>query len=225
MKILLAEDERELSRALEAVLKLNHYSVDSVYDGEDALCYLENGEYDGVIMDIMMPKMDGLTVLKRIRKQGNSVPVLILTAKAELDDKIEGLDCGADDYLTKPFATKELLARIRAMMRRREATISTNLIFEDLQMSDVSFKIGCNGRQLYLANKEYQMMEMFMMNPRCILSTDQFIESIWGYESDVDNSVIWTYISKLRGILRKLNSCVVIRTVKGVGFVLEGKNG
>lgn len=166
MRLLLAEDEKELTRALVTVLTYNHYSVDEVYDGEQALMYLEYGNYDGVILDIMMPKLDGISVLKKIRAQGNTVPVLILSAKSALEDKVMGLDCGADDYLTKPFATKELLARVRAMTRRRVELKESNLTFEDLELSATSFRLGCKGEWVYLANKEYQMMEMLMSNPQ-----------------------------------------------------------
>lgn len=221
MRLLLAEDEKELTRALVTVLTYNHYSVDEVYDGEQALMYLEYGNYDGVILDIMMPKLDGISVLKKIRAQGNTVPVLILSAKSALEDKVMGLDCGADDYLTKPFATKELLARVRAMTRRRVELKESNLAFEDLELSATSFRLGCKGEWVYLANKEYQMMEMLMSNPKCVLSAEQFIEAIWGYESDVENNVVWTYISRLRRILKQLESHTGIRTAKGIGFALE----
>ena len=169
----------------------------------------------------MMPKLDGISVLKKIRAQGNTVPVLILSAKSALEDKVMGLDCGADDYLTKPFATKELLARVRAMTRRRVELKESNLTFEDLELSATSFRLGCKGEWVYLANKEYQMMEMLMSNPKCVLSAEQFIEAIWGYESDVENNVVWTYISRLRRILKQLDSHTVIRTAKGIGFALE----
>lgn len=224
MRLLLAEDEKELSRALVTVLKYNHYSVDEVYDGMEALEYLENGSYDGVILDVMMPKLDGISVLKKIRAKGNQVPVLILSAKSALEDKVLGLDCGADDYLTKPFAAKELLARVRAMMRRKTTELDTKLTFEDLELSSTTFQLGCNGEWVYLANKEYQIMEMLLANPRCVLSAGQFIEAIWGCDSDVENNVVWTYISRLRRILKQLGSKAVIRTAKGIGFALEREN-
>ena len=224
MRLLLAEDEKELSRALVTVLKYNHYSVDEVYDGMEALEYLENGSYDGVILDVMMPKLDGISVLKKIRAKGNQVPVLILSAKSALEDKVLGLDCGADDYLAKPFATKELLARVRAMTRRKTAELDTKMTFEDLELSPTTFQLGCKGRWVYLANKEYQIMEMLLANPRCVLSAGQFIEAVWGCDSDVENNVVWTYISRLRRILKQLDSKAVIRTAKGIGFALEREN-
>lgn len=224
MRLLLAEDEKELSRALVTVLKYNHYSVDEVYDGMEALEYLENGSYDGVILDVMMPKLDGISVLKKIRAKGNQVPVLILSAKSALEDKVLGLDCGADDYLAKPFATKELLARVRAMTRRKTAELDTKMTFEDLELSPTTFQLGCKGKWVYLANKEYQIMEMLLANPRCVLSAGQFIEAVWGCDSDVENNVVWTYISRLRRILKQLGSKAVIRTAKGIGFALEREN-
>ena len=224
MRLLLAEDEKELSRALVTVLKYNHYSVDEVYDGMEALEYLENGSYDGVILDVMMPKLDGISVLKKIRAKGNQVPVLILSAKSALEDKVLGLDCGADDYLAKPFATKELLARVRAMTRRKTAELDTKMTFEDLELSPTTFQLGCKGKWVYLANKEYQIMEMLLANPRCVLSAGQFIEAVWGCDSDVENNVVWTYISRLRRILKQLGSKAVIRTAKGIGFALERGN-
>ena len=224
MRLLLAEDEKELSRALVTVLKYNHYSVDEVYDGMEALEYLENGSYDGVILDVMMPKLDGISVLKKIRAKGNQVPVLILSAKSALEDKVLGLDCGADDYLAKPFATKELLARVRAMTCRKTAELDTKMTFEDLELSPTTFQLGCKGKWVYLANKEYQIMEMLLANPRCVLSAGQFIEAVWGCDSDVENNVVWTYISRLRRILKQLGSKAVIRTAKGIGFALEREN-
>ena len=172
----------------------------------------------------MMPKLDGISVLKKIRAKGNQVPVLILSAKSALEDKVLGLDCGADDYLTKPFATKELLARVRAMMRRKTAELDTKLTFEDLELSPTTFQLGCKGEWVYLANKEYQIMEMLLANPRCVLSAGQFIEAVWGCDSDVENNVVWTYISRLRRILKQLGSKAVIRTAKGIGFALEREN-
>ena len=221
MRLLLVEDEKELARALVTVLTYNHYSVDEVYDGEQAVVYLENGNYDGVILDIMLPKLDGISVLKKIRAQGNQVPVLILSARSALEDKVNGLDCGADDYLTKPFATKELLARVRAMTRRRENVMEPNLHFEDLELSATLFQLGCNGEWVYLANKEYQMMELLLRNPRQLIPTERFLERIWGYDSDVELNVVWVYISYLRKKLAALQSDVQIKATRNAGYCLE----
>ena len=224
MRLLLAEDEEDLSKALVAVLKHNNYSVDAVYNGQDALDYLETENYDGAILDIMMPKMDGLTVLKKIREAGNSVPVILLTAKAEIDDRVAGLDCGADDYLTKPFSMKELLARIRAMTRRKAETTDSVLSFEDISLDRSTYVLSCGNDAVRLASKEYQMLEMLMSNPKQIISVDQFMDRRWGFDSDTELNVVWVNISYLRKKLSSLNSCVSIKATRGLGYSLEGKN-
>mgnify|MGYP004627924805 FL=1 len=223
MRLLLAEDEEDLSKALIAVLKHNNYSVDAVYNGQDALDYLETENYDGAILDIMMPKMDGLTVLRKIREAGNSVPVILLTAKAEIDDRVAGLDCGADDYLTKPFSMKELLARIRAMTRRKAETTDSVLTFEDISLDRSTYVLSCGNDAVRLASKEYQMLEMLMSNPKQIISVDQFMDRIWGFDSDTELNVVWVNISYLRKKLSSLNSCVSIKATRGLGYSLEGK--
>lgn len=221
MRLLLAEDEKELSNALVAILKHNNYSVDAVYDGEEALAYLETDIYDGAILDIMMPKMDGITVLKEIRKQGNAVPVLLLTAKSEIDDRVEGLDSGADDYLTKPFATKELLARIRAMTRRQAQTTDSILKFENLTLNRSTYELASETTSLKLANKEFQMMEMLMTNAGRVISAEQFMDKIWGYGSEAEMNVVWVYISYLRKKLNMLEANVQIKATRGIGYSLE----
>lgn len=221
MRLLLAEDEKELSNALVAILKHNNYSVDAVYDGEEAFAYLETDIYDGAILDIMMPKMDGITVLKEIRKQGNAVPVLLLTAKSEIDDRVEGLDSGADDYLTKPFATKELLARIRAMTRRQAQTTDSILKFENLTLNRSTYELASETTSLKLANKEFQMMEMLMTNAGRVISAEQFMDKIWGYDSEAEMNVVWVYISYLRKKLNTLEANVQIKATRGIGYSLE----
>lgn len=221
MRLLLAEDEEALSKALVTILKHNNYAVDAVYDGQQALDYLECGIYDGLILDLMMPKVDGITVLKTIRRKGNKIPVLILTAKSEVDDKVFGLDCGADDYLTKPFVTKELLARIRAMTRRQSDLQDNALVYGDLRLDRTSFELISQKGKLLLTAKEFQIMEMFMMNPKCILSAEQLMDRVWGLESETEISVVWTYISYLRKKLKTLDSSVTIRAVRNVGYTLE----
>ena len=223
MRLLLAEDEKELSNALVTVLKHNNYSVDAVYNGQDALDYLETENYDGAILDIMMPKMDGLTVLKTIRSHGNSVPVLLLTARSEIDDRVEGLDCGADDYLTKPFSMKELLARIRAMTRRKTDTTDSVLKYSDIELDCSTYQLSCKGKELRLASKEYQMLEMLMVNPRQIISANQFMDRIWGYDSEAEMNVVWVYISYLRKKLASIDSSVQIKATRGLGYSLEEK--
>ena len=221
MRLLLAEDEVELSRALVAVLKHNNYSVDAVYNGKDALDYIQNGTYDGVILDIMMPEMDGLSVLKEVRSSGNAVPVLLLTAKAEVDDKVEGLDLGADDYLTKPFVMKELLARIRAMTRRQSVVTDNVLHLGNLSLDRTTFIMATKEGEVRLANKEFQMMEMFLANPGQIIPSERFMEKIWGYDSDTEASVVWVYVSNLRKKLSALMADVTIKAIRNQGYAME----
>ena len=220
MKLLLAEDEVELNQALSAVLKHNNYSVDSVYDGQEALDYLEMGEYDGVILDIMMPKKNGLEVLREVRAKKNQVPVLILTAKSQLDDKVEGLDAGADDYLAKPFEMKELLARVRAITRRQSQLTEPVLSFENITLDRAYFELGVGGEKIRLANKDFQMMEMLLTNPGQVISTDRFMEKIWGYDSDTEINVVWVYISNLRKKLSSLGANAEIKDVRNQGYSL-----
>lgn len=221
MRLLLAEDEVELSQALVAVLKHNNYSVDAVYNGQDALDYLEGQEYDGAILDIMMPKMDGLTVLRKIRAKGNHVPVLLLTAKTQVDDRVLGLDAGADDYLGKPFAMKELLARIRAMTRRQN-TVSANILsFGNVILDRNTFELSVNDEKIRLANKDFQIMEMLMSNPGQVISTERFMEKVWGYDSDTEINVVWVYLSNLRKKLTSLNADIEIKSIRNLGYSLE----
>lgn len=225
MRLLLAEDEKELSNALVTILKHSNYSVDAVYNGEDALDYLRTGLYDGVILDIMMPKMDGITVLKNIRKEGSSIPVLLLTAKSEIDDRVTGLDSGADDYLTKPFAVKELLARIRAMTRRGgEAAADTILTFGNITLNRLTYELCGEKGKFKLANKEFQMLEMLMTNPGQVIPTERFMDKIWGYDSEAELNVVWVYISYLRKKLKLVDANVIIKAARNVGYSLEGKN-
>lgn len=222
MRILLAEDERSLARALVHILEKNNYSAEAVYDGEEALRYLEAGNYDAAILDIMMPKMDGITVLKRVRAQGNTIPVLMLTAKAEVDDKVLGLDSGANDYLTKPFEAKELLARIRAMTRIQHAA-DTKLKLGNISLDRATFTLASPTGTFRLANKEYQMLEMLMANPNQLISTERFMEKIWGYDSEAEINVVWSYISYLRKKLSVLDANVQIKVTRNVGYSLEVK--
>ncbi|MBP3815352.1 MAG: response regulator transcription factor [Firmicutes bacterium] len=223
MRILLAEDEKMLSEAIVAILTHNNFSVDAVYDGEDAIDYLLTGEYDGAILDIMMPKKDGITVLKELRAAGFSTPVLMLTAKSQLEDKIEGLDSGADDYLTKPFAKEELVARVRAITRRQPEFKDTNLSFGDMSLrrGDLSL-VGPKG-EVRLANKEFQILELLMVNPGQVISTERFMEKVWGYDSDAEINVVWVNISGLRKKISDIGADVQIKAARGVGYLLEKK--
>ncbi|MCR4671815.1 MAG: response regulator transcription factor [Lachnospiraceae bacterium] len=228
MKILLVEDEKSLSRALVKILEHANYSVDPVYDGEEALDYLADGSYDAVVLDIMIPKKDGLTVLRETRAKGNNVPVLLLTAKSEIEDRVSGLDAGANDYLTKPFAPPELLARIRAMLRIKMQAegadaSGTDIILGNLRLSRTTYELSSPNGSFRLAGKEYQMMEMLMTNPNALISTERFFEKIWGYDSDAEINVVWVYISYLRKKLDSLNADVAIKASRGAGYSLVEK--
>lgn len=221
MRILLAEDERSLSRAIVALLEKNNYSADAVYDGEEAVEYLAAGNYDAAILDIMMPKMDGLTVLQKLREGGSALPVLLLTARAEVEDKVRGLDTGANDYLTKPFATAELLARLRAMTRRQSAQPGSRLSFGNISLDQTTFTLSSPSGSFRLANKEYQMIELLLRNPGQVIPTERFLEKIWGYDSDVEVNVVWVYISYLRKKLQALQGDIQIKAMRNTGYCLE----
>lgn len=221
MRILLAEDERELSNALVAILKHNHYSVDAVYNGTDALNYGMSQNYDGIVLDIMMPKMNGIDVLKLLRSRGVETPVLLLTAKAELDDKILGLDSGADDYLTKPFAMGELMARIRVLTRRNTGFAPNKLTIGNITLNRENFELSSENGSVRLGNKEFQMLEMLMSNPNLLISTEKFMDRIWGYDSEAEINVVWVYISYIRKKLASIGANVEIKATRGVGYTLE----
>ena len=220
MRILLAEDERALSRALVKIFEKNHFSVDAVYNGEDALTYLEAGNYDVVVLDIMLPKVDGITVLTTLRARHNPIPVLLLTARSEVEDKVRGLDSGANYYLTKPFDSRELLATIRAITRT-QAVSSSVLTFGNLSLNRSTYELSSPSGSFRLANKEFQMMELFMSNPHTILSAERFMERIWGLDSDAEINVVWVYIAYLRKKLTALNANVRIVVSRNVGYSLE----
>ncbi|MBQ7677523.1 MAG: response regulator transcription factor [Lachnospiraceae bacterium] len=221
MRILLAEDEREMANALVAILKNSHYSVDAVDNGADAFDYLDTGLYDAAILDVMMPKMDGITVVKKIRAKGSDVPILMLTAKSEIDDKVTGLDAGADDYLTKPFAMKELLARLRSISRRQGEVADNTLSFSNIRLDVTNYTLSSDTGFVRLANKEYQMLEMLMKNPGQIISQDQFMDKIWGYDSDTESNVVWVNISYLRKKLAKIGAKAANKATRGIGYSIE----
>ena len=221
IRLLLAEDEKALSRALVAILERSSYSVDAVFDGQTALEYLESEEYDGVILDVMMPRLDGFEVLKALRQAGNLVPVLMLTAKSEVDDKVLGMDLGANDYLTKPFHTRELLARVRAMTRTQIARPDTRLCMGNLTLDQATMELSSPFGSFRLVNKEYQVLELLMSNPRRLIPTERFLEKIWGYDSDAELNVVWVYISYLRKKLAALHATVQIKATRNAGYTLE----
>ena len=225
MRILYAEDEKQLSDAICAVLKHNNYSVDAVYNGQDAYDWGSMDNYDVLVFDIMMPQMDGLEALRRLRADGITTPALLLTAKGEVEDKIEGLDAGADDYLAKPFATGELLARLRALGRRSGDFTEDILTFGNIRLNRKSFELQGPLQTQRLGNKEFQIMDRLMTNPGRPVSADDLMERIWGYDSDADTGVVWTYMSYLRKKLQAAGADVAITAVRGAGYMLEKQNG
>ena len=220
MRILLAEDERSLARALVKIFEKNNYSADAVHNGEDALLHLEGGNYDVAILDIMMPKMDGITSLKKLRAAGNQIPVLMLTAKSEVDDKVLGLDSGANYYLTKPFDTKELLAAVRAITRI-ETQVESKLSFGNISLDRSTFEISSPTGSFRLANKEFQMMEILIANPHHIIPAERFMEKIWGLDAEAEMNVVWVYISYLRKKLSALHADIIIKSSRNAGYSLE----
>ena len=220
MRILIVEDEKALSRVLVKIFEKNYYSVDAVYNGQEALDYIATGNYDIVLMDVMMPVMDGITALKKIRADGNQIPVLLLTAKSEPDDKVMGLDSGANYYITKPFDTKELLAAVRAITRKEEQT-DNRLHFGNITLDTSTYELASDTDSVKLTNKEFQMMEMFMSNPKILVSADTLMERIWGYDSDSEINVVWAYISYLRKKLKNLNANFTIKSSRNSGYSLE----
>ncbi len=222
MKLLLAEDEVDLSAAIKQILEIGGYAVDAVFNGDDALYYAENGSYDGVILDVMMPGFDGITVVKKLREHGYGVPVLILTARAEIDDKVLGLDSGADDYLTKPFAAKELLARVRALTRRKAETLSA-VTFGGVTLDPETCELRAAGGSARLTNKEYRLMEYLIRNHNSVLSTERIFGQVWDSEAEAELSVVWVFISALRKKLKNIGAGCEIVAARGVGYRLEEK--
>ena len=221
MRLLYAEDEKSLARAVSTILTRNNYAVDVVCDGESALDYLATGNYDGVILDVMMPKKDGFEVLRTMRARGDRTPVLLLTARSEIDDRVAGLDSGANDYLTKPFDMKELLARIRAMTRVLSGQPDKTVSFGDVALDCASYDLSGPGGSTKLAGKEFQMMEMLMRNPRKLVSAETFMDRIWGYDSEAELNTVWVYVSTLRKKLKGIGAHVEIKAQRGVGYYLE----
>ena len=222
MRILVVEDEMQLDDALSEIMKRNMYTVDTSYNGTDGYDNALTGVYDCIILDIMLPGMNGIEVLKALRREKISTPVLLLTARSEIEDKINGLDCGADDYLTKPFVTGELLARVRALTRRKgEIVDETRMGYNGLELNKNTCSVMWEGNDVKLSLKEYQIMELLMSNPHQILPKERIIEKIWGYESDVEYNNIEVYISFLRKKLSVISAPVQIKTARGIGYSLE----
>lgn len=223
MKILVAEDDPRLLKTLIHLFESNQFIADGVSDGEDALDYAMTGEYDGLVLDIMMPGMDGIDVLKALRAKGVSTPALFLTARTEVEQRVEGLDAGADDYLPKPFATAELIARVRAMLRRKDTFVPDLLDSGGLTLNRSTYQISYKNKTLSLSGKEFQLLEVFMQRPGVIVTTEQLMTHVWGWETDVDTSVVWVHISNLRKKLDSIEAPVGIRFQRGAGYVLEDK--
>ncbi len=221
MKLLYAENEESMAEAVTDILTFHKYQVDTVYDGEEALEYARNEQYDGIILDIMMPKLSGQEVLEAIRKDGCRTPVLLLTAKAEVEDRIKGLDMGADDYLPKPFVMGELLARVRAMLRRREEFTPDILTCGNLSLNMHNYELSSPSGKFLLPKLEYQLMELFMLNQGIYLGTEDILVKVWGYDTDTEVGTVWVYISYLRKKIEALNATAVIRAKRGIGYTLE----
>ena len=222
MKILLVEDEKELSSALRRVLQYNKYEVDVAYDGIEALELISYNPYDCIILDVMMPRLDGISTVKKIRESGNNIPVLMLTAKAEIDDRVLGLDSVADDYLTKPFAIKELMARIRSITRRKGEVLEIYK-FGNTKLDPETFEL-CADKKVRLTSKEYRLMECLIRNKNILLSTEKILENVWEFDTEVELNVVWVFISSLRKKLEQINSNCTIKSVRGVGYMLEERN-
>ena len=221
MRILIAEDDPKLLKSLVHIFELNHYVTDGVDNGVDAFDYASSGEYDGLVFDIMMPGMDGVSLLRKLREKGITTPALFLTARTEIDQRIEGLDAGADDYLPKPFSTGELLARVRAMLRRKDNFTPDMLTFGALSLNRSTYELICSGKSQALSGKEFQVMEMLMQNPNAIVTPERLITHIWGWDTDVDTSVVWVHISNIRKKLEALTAPVAIKFVRNTGYMLE----
>ena len=221
MKLLYAEDEISMSEAVVDILTYHNYMVDAVYNGREALEYARAEQYDGIILDIMMPEMSGLEVLTRLRKEGCRVPVLLLTARAEVEDRIQGLDLGADDYLPKPFVMGELLARVRAMLRRREEFTPDILNCGNISLNLHSYELSGNGQSFVLPKLEYRLMELLMLNQGIYLSSEDLLVKVWGYETEAELGTVWVYISYLRKRLLALDANVEIKAKRNIGYTLE----
>ena len=223
MRILIAEDDTRLLKSLVHIFELNNYSVDGVDNGIDAFDFASSDEYDGLVLDIMMPGMDGVTLLKKLRAKGVTTPALFLTARTEIDQRIEGLDAGADDYLPKPFSTGELLARVRAMLRRKDNFTPDILNFGAICLNRSTYELAYGEKNSPLSGKEFQVMEMLMENANIIVTAERLITHIWGWDTNVDTSVLWVHISNIRKKLESLSAPVVIKFVRNAGYMLEEK--
>ena len=224
MRVLIAEDERELANGLKYLLEKSHFSVDVVHNGQDAWDYLSQASYDAAVLDIMMPQMSGLEVLERARKEKLTTPIMMLTAKAEVADRVIGLEAGADDYLPKPFATREFLARVKALTRRSSLGYASDVLtLGQTSLDCSSYHVQHAQHSERLNNKEFLLLEFFMRNPRTVFSTERLMAAVWSFESDANIDVVWTYIGFVRKKLRAIGADIEIKTIRGAGYVLEEK--
>lgn len=221
MKLLIAEDELDLAEALTVFFEKNHFTVDAVHNGFDAYEYAVTGEYDVVILDVMMPKMDGIAVLERLRAEGVKTPIMMLTAKGQKNDRITGFNAGADDYLPKPFDPDELLSRVRAILRRSEAYQPTELSYGDIVLSPSTGELCCGKHSVRLSRREFQVMELFMRAPRRVFSAERIMEKVWGWDNEAEINVVWVNVSNLRKKLKSIGSCVTLKANRGLGYALE----
>ncbi|MCR5089231.1 MAG: response regulator transcription factor [Oscillospiraceae bacterium] len=221
MRILIAEDEVGLARGLKYLLEKNNFTVDTVHNGNDAIDFFHASSYDAVVLDIMMPGRDGLSVLSELRREGETVPIMMLSAKSEVEDRVAGLESGADDYLPKPFATQEFLARVKALARRNSGYTDTVLTFGNTSLNSSRYELSCGDKTVRLNNKEFQILELFFRYPQHVLSTDYIMDKLWNLDSDVGTEVVWTYISTVRRKMKTMQSDVEIRTIRGAGYSLE----
>ena len=224
MRLLIAEDNPKLLKSLLHIFEQNNFVADGVSNGDEAFSYAQTEEYDGLVLDIMMPGMDGITLLQKLRKMNIHTPALFLTARTEVSQRVEGLDAGADDYLPKPFSTAELLARVRAMLRRKDNYMPDILSYCDVALNRSTYQLDYDGKIQSLSGKEYQIMELLMQSPKIIVPTDKFMDHIWGWDSDVDTSVVWVHISNIRKKLLAIEAPLEIRFIRGAGYVLEDKS-
>ena len=221
MRILIAEDEKEIAKALKIILEKNKYTVDMVHNGSEALDYVLSTPYEVIILDIMMPKPDGLSVLRQLREKGIATPVMFLTAKSEIEDRVTGLNAGADDYLSKPFATSEFLARVKALSRRSETYSHSVMTFANISLDCNTYILSADGQEIRLNNKEFQMLELFIKYPRHVFSSEHLMDKIWGTDSEASIDVVWTYVGFLRKKLKQLQADAEIKTIRGAGYSLE----
>ena len=221
MRLLIAEDEADLAEALGAFFEKNHFSVDIVHDGRAACDYAEAGAYDAMVLDVMMPYMDGFAVLRTLRERGDKTPILMLTARGETRDRVTGLDLGADDYLPKPFDPDELLARVRALLRRSDTYRPSVLSLGDVSLDPATGELSCGTKRVRLSGREFQLMELFLRSPGMLFSAERLMEKIWGWDSEAEISVVWVNISNLRKKLKAIGSTVQISASRGLGYLLE----